>query len=210
MANKARYWCGILYPENMIKDWHEEIGDLLQLPYCYCVHDRDRNSDGETRKTHVHLIIVFPNTTTYKHAMTVFNSLSGENDCLSTCEPVFNVRHMYNYLIHDTDTCKKKGKFLYHPSDRISGNNFDIGSFEQLSIAEKEDIAQELCDIIVQQGFTNFVDFYMYVRSNTDSSYFSVFKSYSGMFERLCKGNFLKGVNDVSKNRKSQNFLCDI
>ena len=38
---KVRYWWGILYPENMIENWKDEIEDVLQLPFCYCVHDKD-------------------------------------------------------------------------------------------------------------------------------------------------------------------------
>ena len=40
-------------------------------------------------------------------------------------------------LIHDTDTCRKQGKELYPPENRITGNNFDIGAYEQVGIAEK-------------------------------------------------------------------------
>ena len=38
---KVRYWWGILYPENMIENWKDQIEDVLQLPFCYCVHDKD-------------------------------------------------------------------------------------------------------------------------------------------------------------------------
>ena len=76
--NKARYWCGVLYPENMVDEWQDKIGDLLQLPYAYCIHDKDKDKQGNLRKTHVHLILVFPNTTTYNHALNVYQSLSKE------------------------------------------------------------------------------------------------------------------------------------
>lgn len=32
----------------------------------------------------------------------------------------------YDYLIHDTDKCRKLGKHQYDPSERITGNGFDI------------------------------------------------------------------------------------
>ena len=38
---------------------------------------------------------------------------------------------LYNYLIHDTDSCRKQGKYLYKVEDRICGNGFDIGLYEQ-------------------------------------------------------------------------------
>ena len=30
--DKARFWTGVLYPENMREDWKEVIGDTLQYP----------------------------------------------------------------------------------------------------------------------------------------------------------------------------------
>lgn len=74
--NKARYWWAVLYPENMVPDWESRIGDIVQVPYAYAAHTLDKDSKSEHRKDHVHLILVFGNTTTYKHAMEVFNLLS--------------------------------------------------------------------------------------------------------------------------------------
>ena len=62
MAEKARYWAGICYPENMVEDWKECIGELLQVPYCYCQHNKDVTTEKEERKDHVHIIITFPNS----------------------------------------------------------------------------------------------------------------------------------------------------
>lgn len=189
-----RYWTAVLYPENMIPNWEECIGDILQLPYVYCVHSADLDSKSEHRKDHVHIIIAFPNTTTYKHAMEVFSLLSDEGKkALNTCEAVINIRYCYEYLIHNTETAKKQGKEQYAPSSRICGNNFDIGAFEQVSAAEKNDICRELCNVIVEQGYMNFADFYTHVITfYEDSNYFEVLKTYSGLFERLTKANFQK------------------
>ncbi|MEE1504807.1 MAG: Rep family protein [Acutalibacteraceae bacterium] len=190
---KNRYWVAVLYPENMRDNWQNDIGDLLEVPYCYCLHNADKDSKSEHRKDHLHLIIVFSNTTTYNHAMTVFNRLSAEGkQALNACQGVINIRSKYDYLIHDTETCKKQGKELYPKSCRISGNNFDIGNYEQVSLADKSLMCKELCDCIVENGFCNFADFYLYVCSNYDSQYFGIMQSYSGFFERLTKANYQK------------------
>lgn len=113
MITKSRYWVGVLYNENMLENWQTEIGDILQLPFCYCIHDRDKLADeSEDRKTHIHLIIAFNNTTTYNHAFNIFNMLSAEGkNALNKIESVVSIRSMYDYLIHDTETCRKKVNF---------------------------------------------------------------------------------------------------
>lgn len=136
----ARYWWAVLYQENMRPDWREKIDDLLQLPYAYCEHTADKDSKSEHRKDHVHIIVAKSNTTSYKHIMEVFNLLSAPGKkALNTCEACVNIRHCYDYLIHDTDSCRKQGKEQYDPSRRITGNNFDIGAYEQISSAQNMD-----------------------------------------------------------------------
>ncbi len=191
--NKAKFWSAVLYPENMVSNWQETIDDLLQIPFCYIIHNKDKDSKSEHRKDHVHLLLAFPNTTTRNHALNVANQLSEENKkACSTVQAVIGIRNVYDYLIHDTESARKQGKELYDAKERITGNGFDIGSFEQLSTVEKNNICKRLCNIIIEQGFTNFTDFYIYVIENYDISYFEVLKSNSGFFERLTKGNFQK------------------
>jgi len=197
MSGNAKYWSGVCYPENMISDWEIKIGDLLQVPYAYALHNLDHDSKSEHRKDHVHVILAFSNTTTQKHALSVFNLLSNSDSyCCSTCQAVISIRHVYDYLIHDTDSCRKLGKELYPVDRRITGNGFDIGSYEQISLAEKDSIAIELANIIMKQGFTNFMDFYIYVMSlhKDDTKYFEILKTNSGFFERLSRGNYQKSI----------------
>lgn len=189
--NKARYWWAVLYPENMREDWREAIDDLVQVPYAYCVHDLDHDSKSEHRKEHVHLILVFPNTTTRKHAMTVFSLLNAEGKkAFNTCQAIINIRHAYDYLIHDTPTCEKQGKELYSKDCRVEGNGFDIGLYEQVSEAEKLRMLQELADFIIDEGFVEFASFYMAACEKFDASYFQIIAHRSTFLEKLTKGNY--------------------
>lgn len=188
--NKARYWVAVLWLENMVSGWVEKIDDLIQLPYVYCVHDKDTDTRSEHRKPHVHLILAFPNTTTYKHALEVFKLL-GEKS-VNTCEACVSVRHMYDYLIHDTESCRKQGKHLYSPDERIVGNGFEIGLYEQISISEKQELLKQLVDYIIDRNFTNITDFTVAAMREFDSRYWDIIVGYNGILERYCKGNYLK------------------
>lgn len=194
MQGKSKYWVGVLYNENMVENWVNEIGDILQLPYCYCIHDKDVCSDSSERKVHTHIIIVFNNTTTYNHAFSVFSKLNKNGYiAVNKIEQIINIRSMYDYLIHNTETCKRKNKYLYDLSERISGNNFDIGNFEQLSTTDRNNIVKELCDYIVNENICNFADFYILcINEFKDSSYFEILRTYSGLFERLTRANYQK------------------
>ena len=192
MAEKYPIWSMILYPENMLPDWQDVIGDKLQLPYCYAIHDQDLDHDGDSRKVHVHLIIVWRGPTTQAAAIRLSNRLSSPGKvCCSTAEPVSDIRHMYNYLIHDTDDSRKKGKFQYPISSRISGNNFDIGSLEQLSSADKEQILMEIRQLIHDNHISNFAVLDLACAStDRPMAFLEVLRCNSHYFQRLLDGIF--------------------
>lgn len=193
MINKARYWWGVLYPENMKENWESEIGEILQLPYCYIKHDSDSDSKSEHRKDHIHLIVVYGNVTTYKNMFNIFDRLSAEGrKAVNKIEAVQNIRYVYDYLIHDTPTCKAKGKHLYLTSDRVCGNNFDIGAYEQISMQEEDEMKLELIKEIMKNGFTDMIDFTQYVMSNFETKYIKLVLHNGSTFERYTKANYLK------------------
>lgn len=209
--NSTRYWVGVLYPENMRPNWEAEIGDIVQVPYAYCVHQASKDSKSEHRKEHVHLILAFSNTTTRNHAFNVFELLSADGKrSLNTIQAVISIRNAYDYLIHDTDSCRKLGKELYPREARIEGNNFDIGAFEQIGLVERNEICMELCNSIINEGFTNFADFYIHVLGayEDNSHYFEVLRSHSGLFERLTKANYQKRVDSVAGGCSATRFGC--
>lgn len=191
--DSAKYWWGVLYPENMKENWEEEIADLVQLPFAYCKHTLDTDTKSEHRKDHIHLIIAHNNTTTYQSMFKLFDKLSAEGrKALNKIEAINNIRYAYDYLIHDTETCRKKGKYLYKPSDRILGNNFDIGSYEQISMQEEDELKLELINEIAKNQIMDMIDFTQYVQSNYDTKYIKLVLHNSSLFERYTKANYLK------------------
>lgn len=192
ITTKARYWTAVCYPENMRPDWKECIGEVLQIPYAYVVHDKDLDGDEEDRKIHVHIIGVWNGPTTYKVALQLFQLLSADGvKCCNTCQKVQNIRYMYNYLIHDTEDAKKKKKYQYPQTERITGNNFDIGNFEQMSMDDVDRMAEEIEDLIIEMSIDNYRALHLYVKNNLDKEYKKIIRRYSSHFERLCRGNFL-------------------
>ena len=194
---KSRYWVAIMYLENMIDEWQDRIAELLQVPFAYCIHDKDLEKDGKTpRKPHVHVMIAYTaGTTTQKNALNIFKQLEKQgcsaipNDVI---QQVFSVRNQYDYLIHDTEDCKKKHKHLYDKAARVTGNGFDIGIYEQISTADKLRMKKELANVICENEFTNYMKFYKYVVSNFDDEYFDIMSTHTSFFKELVKGNYFE------------------
>ena len=129
----------------------------------------------------------------------------GSKKAINKCEAVVGIRNVYDYLIHDTEDCRKKGKEQYDPSERITGNNFDIGAYEQLGTAEKNEMFLEMGQAIREHGFTNYMDFYEFVVDTyEDMNYIEVMRCYSGHFERMTRGNYQRWEQGQRGLRPSQ------
>jgi hypothetical protein len=189
---KVKFWAGVSYPENMRADWQDEIDDILQVPFAYAIHDLDHDSKSKHRKTHVHIIVVWNGPTTRQAIINALNRLSAEGKrCCSTAEPINDIRHAYDYLIHDTESCRKKGKELYPPEARVEGNGFDIGSLEQLSTKDKQDMLFELIGFAMSGGYETINDFTAAVLREYPEQYREIIVAYNSIFERYCRGNYL-------------------
>lgn len=223
LSSKARYWNLILYPENLVEKYKtiEDVSDVIGLPFAYCVHDKDKDGHDGDRKTHAHVLVAYGNTTTGKSVYERWLALSkpGTKLCLPPV-PCGDVRHSYEYLIHNTPNAKKKKKHLYGTDERILCNNFDIGVYEQVSQEEKDEIAQQLCDFALDHKIEDMAEFYDRFRNAEEfrelyNRYFSVLKSVNAMVDRICRGNQYQArrEREIMAKRKADSkpkcFLCE-
>lgn len=196
MSQKARYWVGVCWVDSMIENWDIKIGDFVQLPFAYCLHDKDQDTVGDQRKPHIHLILCWNNTTTYKAALGVFNRLSREGvKCCNAIQEIVGMRNQYEYLIHNTDAARADGKHQYSPDERITGNNFDIGFLEQFSLQDKDIALRELIELIKAEKLFNMLEFYdRIMQCEKDALYLEVLKGYSGLLQKMLDANYQRLV----------------
>lgn len=192
---KSNFWWGVGYIENMPEDWEDQLPGLIQLPFAYCIHDKDNKSDGTPDKPHVHLMVKWPNNTTGKAAWELFQGLALDGFIAfpkDRMQPVRNPELCYDYLIHDTDDAKKKGKYQYSSECRKEGNNFDIHFYRQIGDQEKREMRSELSLLIIDKHFNNYARFYEFVAANYDIAYLDVIAGNSGHFARMLRGIFVQ------------------
>ena len=96
--------------------------------YAYILHDKCLTVDGQLKKPHYHFLVQLSRN----QRGSWFKRFNSDDMGMIFPEPVHDPEISYNYLIHDTPTARKDGKFLYNPSERIS-------TFEKFEAAEKED-----------------------------------------------------------------------
>lgn len=109
------FWIVSYLPVSVIRSIVSDLDGLTH--YAFCTHDRDISKEGEIKKVHTHLLLYFDERVSSSYVAFWFHTL--EIKIISRT----NVSNEWNYLIHDSENCRKERKFLYSVNDRFSDNS---------------------------------------------------------------------------------------
>lgn len=109
------FWIVSYLPCSVIRSLVTNLDGLTH--YAFCTHDRDFTQDGDVKKIHTHLLLYFDERVSSSYVAFWFHTL--EIKIISRS----NVSNEWNYLIHDSDNCRKEKKFLYSLDDRKTDNS---------------------------------------------------------------------------------------
>ena len=175
---KKRNWAFVLYPESAPDNWLE----TLQLTGLQCVvsplHDKDLDPNGQPKKAHYHVILVYGSPTTYNNVKSLTDSLKQPIP-----QPLEQVRGYYRYLTHKDNP----DKYQYSDSDIISLNGFNIADFVDISKSEVTEIKYNLQCLIRERGFSEYFSFMNYVQDNFDRVYYDIASSHTIFFNTYIK-----------------------
>lgn len=146
---KKRNWAMVLYPESAPEDWREQLRlSGLQVAISP-LHDKDVNADGEPKKAHHHVILVYGSPTTYNNVKALCDRLNQPIP-----QPLEQVRGYYRYLTHEDNPEKAQ----YSKSDIQTLNGFDIREFVELTKSEVTKAKREILQLIRDNGITEYAD----------------------------------------------------
>lgn len=106
------FWIVSYLPLSVIRWVLSNLDGLTH--YAFCTHDKDINPDGEIKKEHTHLLLYFDERVTAAKICSFFHTT--QLKVISR----YDIANEWNYLIHDSEKCRKERKFLYSDSERIS------------------------------------------------------------------------------------------
>ena len=149
----SRTWAMIVYPESAPENWRELIEDLhikawVESP----LHDSDLTAEGEPKKAHYHVILLFDSIKSYKQVLNITESLNTviPQRCLS-------LEGTVRYMIH----ADNPDKFQYNRDDIVVHGNIDISKFFIMG-AERLKILDEIAEFIIENDIKEYMDLKAY------------------------------------------------
>ncbi len=154
---KKKYWAFVLYLESAPENW-KELLQLRGIPICISpYHDKDVNPDGTTKKPHYHIILCFPNTTTY-------NNVKNITDSLNQPIPISldAVKGYFRYLTHKDNP----EKYQYNEKEIECLNGFNIDDYLDLTYSQVKTICIFIQQLIKDMNILEYSDLLDYLLTN--------------------------------------------
>lgn len=166
--DKARYFTFLLYPESIPNDWETQL-ETIGVPIAISpLHDRDKSSvEGqEYKKAHYHVIYVAKNPVTTDSVRFKIKNLLG-NQSLAKVQIVSqSMESMYLYLTHESKDAIAKNKYKYNKADIKLLNNFDIDRYITLDVEDKDDMLNDVCDMIDDHSLANIRELRRFIKEH--------------------------------------------
>ena len=190
--SKTRNYVSIGYPESLKENWL----DTLRNTHIQCVISPLHNQDildiktGELKKEHYHILLMFDNTKTLKHAQDIFDSIGAIN-----CEPVNSLRGQARYLCH----LDELDKHIYDINDVICLNGVDyISLINQPS--NQYQLIKEMMFFCKDNSIIYFNQLLEYAALNRQDWYIVLCKNGSYVMDK-----YIKSLDYQLKNSRGNN-----
>lgn len=166
--DKSRYFTFLLYPESIPEDWElrlESIGVPMAISP---LHDKDLSDvEGQKyKKSHYHVIYVAKNPVTADSVRYKVKGLLGDKSVALVKIIVTSIENMYLYLTHESKDAIAKKKHIYKKADIKLLNNFDIDRYIKLDVEDKDDMLNEVCDMIDEHDLANMRELRRFIQNH--------------------------------------------
>lgn len=187
MLSKERYWTFVIYPESCVNNWKQQLQDLGLQCAISPLHDKDKNDNGENKKSHYHVLLCFNGPTTYNKVYTITKSLNA-----TIPQRVLSCKGIIRYFTHKDNP----EKFQYNDEDIKTINGLDLKTFNDLTTSQvlhiKKEIIKTINDMKINSYF-NLVNLYAFDSSQND--FFQVVSSNTIFFT-----NYIKSKKEYIKD----------
>lgn len=165
LNRRSKNWNCIFYPESLPDDWKEQL--LASQTECIIspLHDLDLNADGEPKKAHYHLIIMFGGLKSFQQVVDFLKPFNCPIPQINQ-----NIKASVRYMAH----LDNPEKVQYNPGDIEAFGGVDLATILQPSASEKNRILEEVLEFVDSHGITEFKDLVDYARKEKTQEWFPI------------------------------------
>ena len=156
---RKRNFATMVYPESAPENWRELLAGYFVPAFVSPLHDKDINANGEPKKPHYHVMVMFEGKKSDEQVKSLFDAIGGVG-----LEKVESLRGMARYLCH----LDNPDKAQYNPSDVIAMNGSDY-SYTIGIVADKYKAVREMIAFCKANQIVSYAELLEYASAEQDT-----------------------------------------
>lgn len=172
-SDRTRNWTFVLYPESAPDNWRSILDDdhieWIESP----LHDKDLNADGQPKKPHIHILLLFGGVKSYEQVVDITERLN--QPIPQRCH---NAKALVRYMAH----LDNPEKAQYNQAEIIAHGGVDLAELLRPSSSERYSLLREMIDYVRSAGVTEFQDLVDYASSERFDDWFPLLCDNSSYF----------------------------
>lgn len=162
-TKRTRNWIFILYPESAPRNWKDIISDLHIQYVISPLHDKDKNPDGEIKKAHHHILLIFDSVKSYNQILEITELLNAPAPQICN-SPKGTVR----YMLH----IDNPEKYQYSRKDILFGGGVDLNELLKPSSSDRYTMIGEMIEFVEDNMILEFEDIMIYAMYQKSDTWF--------------------------------------
>lgn len=151
---RARNWVFILYPDSAPKNWVELLDGLHVPAIVSPLHDRDVDPDGEPKKSHYHILLLFAGHKSFDQVVAITQTMLN-GTIPQICN---NVRGQVRYFVHMDNAEKAQ----YSVTDIRTFGGADCADYLRITNICRHEMLRKMRKYIRDNNIYSFAQFLDY------------------------------------------------
>lgn len=160
---RCRNWTIIVYPESAPENWRdiidEEHIEWVESP----LHDQDKNADGQDKKPHYHVLLMFGGVKAYDQVLEFIQPLN-----CPIPKRTHNSRAMVRYFAH----LDNPDKAQYDKSLIVPHGGVDLEELLKPPTSERYTMIKEMCEYVAKCNVMEFYELLDYAMESEFDTWF--------------------------------------
>lgn len=162
---RTRVWALVIYPDSAPSNWLEQIDELHTEALLSPLHDKDVNPDGEPKKAHYHLLLMFNGVKSYEQVDEIAKALGTQHPV-----KVQSAKGYARYLIH----LDNPEKHQYDRKDIKAFAGVDVAEYLKPSASARYELIAEMMEHVRLYSITEFAELMEYAAKHRRDDWFPV------------------------------------
>lgn len=160
---RIRNWTFVLYPESAPVDWRDILDEehiaWIESP----LHDQDINADGEPKKPHWHILLLYEGKKSYEQIKEITDKLNA-----TIPQKAASVKGLVRYMAH----LDNPEKVQYDRTAIIGHGGADVAEYLRPTSSSRYQLIAEMMDFVKEQNIFEMEDLLYYARTERFDDWF--------------------------------------